>query len=169
MILVRHLIPQCVDRHKIQKRRTLLSLAYGGFFALSCCCPAVAGVLFVLLHGPGAASAFGVLDAGANAKAAAKAAPGQVHSWCFIGPPAGRSCVRPGHGPVLAGARLASWLKAQSAAAAAVSCACWGVGACRRPRPMATLAAACRPATELRLALALCHVRVLSVCLGLFS
>ena len=88
--------------------------------------------------------------------------------WCFIGPSAGRACtcVRPGHGhgPALAGARLAmaSWLKAQPAAAAAVSCACWGVGACRRPRPMAT--AACRPATELRLALALRHVRVLYPC-----
>ena len=47
-------------------------LVYGGVFALSCCCPAVAGasVLFVLMHGPGAASAFGVLDAWANAKAA---------------------------------------------------------------------------------------------------
>ena len=90
--------------------------------------------------------------------------------WCFIGPSAGRACtcVRPGHGhgprPALACARLAmaSWLKAQPAAAAAVSCACWGVGACRRPRPMAT--AACRPATELRLALALRHVRVLYPC-----
>ena len=90
--------------------------------------------------------------------------------WCFIGPSAGRACtcVRPGHGhgprPALACARLAmaSWLKAQSAAAADVSCACRGVGACRRPRPMAT--AACRPATELRLALALRHVRVLYPC-----
>ena len=90
--------------------------------------------------------------------------------WCFIGPSAGRACtcVRPGHGhgprPALACARLAmaSWLKAQSAAAADVSCACRGVGACRRPRPMAT--AACRPATELRLALALRHVRVLYLC-----
>ena len=90
--------------------------------------------------------------------------------WCFIGPSAGRACTcaRPGHGhgprPALACARLAmaSWLKAQSAAAADVSCACRGVGACRRPRPMAT--AACRPATELRLALALRHVRVLYPC-----
>ena len=50
--------------------------------------------------------------------------------------------------PVAIQLPMASWLKAQPAAAAAVSCACWGVGACRRPRPMAT--AACRPATELR-------------------
>jgi len=87
--------------------------------------------------------------------------------YCPPSRPAARpACVRPGHayGPALAGARLAmaSWLKAQPAAAAAVSCACWGVGACRRPRPMAT--AACRPATELRLALALRHVRVLYPC-----
>ena len=72
----------CVYRHKIRKRRTLLSLAYGGVFALymSCCCPAVAGagVLFVLMHGPGAASASGVLDARANAEAAAKAALGKA-------------------------------------------------------------------------------------------
>ena len=39
--------------------------------------------MFVLMHGPGAASAFGVLDAGANAKAAGKAAPGRplVFHW----------------------------------------------------------------------------------------
>ena len=72
----------CVYRHKIRKRRTVLSLAYGGVFALSCCCPAVAGagVLFDIMHGPGAASASGrgVLDARANAEAAAKAALGKA-------------------------------------------------------------------------------------------
>ena len=87
-------------------------------------------------------------------------------AWCSIGPPAGlgRPRGRPVFGLALAGARLAmaNWLKAQPAAAAAVSCACWGVGACWRPRPMAT--AACRPATELRLSLALRHVRVLYPC-----
>jgi hypothetical protein len=66
--------------------------------------------------------------------------------WCSIVPPAGLG--RPRGRPVFGlamGLRwqapaMASWLKAQPAAAAAVSCACWGVGAFRRPRPMATAA-----------------------------
>ena len=70
----------CVYRHKNRMRRTLLFLVYGGVFALSCCCPAVAGagVLFDSTHGPGVASAFGALDARANAEAAAKAALGKA-------------------------------------------------------------------------------------------
>ena len=166
----------CVYRHKIRKRRTLLSLAYGGVFALSCCCPAVAGagVLFDIMHGPGAASASGVLDARTNAEVAAKAALGQAPS-VLLGPQQARPVFGLAMGlrmhlqaPVAIQLPMASWLKTQPAAAAAAPCAPWELGHAGGRGRWQQRPAGLQPncGWHWHSAMSVCYIRV---CLGFFS